>query len=199
MGHLTDARLSITDCLTDSRFPGQLVTIEPELASTASDTSYAAPIIDPDRLISRPLLEQAINREIDSLALVIRTLPNPGTKRTASYGGQHDSIRAPFLTHEAMRLIVELGIEHLIVDLPSVDRLNDEGRLGNHRIFWRLPAEGKLVGPVSEWEKHPRIGCTITEFVYIPDEVADGAYTVEIQIPPFKSDAAPSRVFLIEA
>ncbi|TAE48491.1 MAG: cyclase family protein, partial [Bacteroidetes bacterium] len=34
---------------------------------------------------------------------------------------------------------------------------------------------------------------TITEFVYVPDFVADGRYLLEIQVAAFMSDASPSR------
>ena len=37
-----------------------------------------------------------------------------------------------------MEYIVELGINHLLVDLPSIDRIYDEGKLANHRIFWNV-------------------------------------------------------------
>ncbi len=34
--------------------------------------------------------------------------------------------------------------------------------------------------------------------VYVPDHVKDGSYLVQIQIPPFQLDAAPSRVFIFK-
>ena len=33
------------------------------------------------------------------------------------------------LTREAAEFLVARGIEHLLVDLPSIDRAHDEGRL----------------------------------------------------------------------
>jgi hypothetical protein len=37
---------------------------------------------------------------------------------------------------------------------------------------------------------------TITEMIYVRDEVADGLYLLNLQIAPFVSDAAPSRPLL---
>ena len=39
---------------------------------------------------------------------------------------------------------------------------------------------------------------TITEMIYADNEVKDGKYFMNIQIPNFTADAAPSRVFLYE-
>ena len=35
-----------------------------------------------------------------------------------------------------MEYIVSLGVKHLLVDIPSVDRLFDDGILSAHNIFW---------------------------------------------------------------
>ena len=43
------------------------------------------------------------------------------------------------LSQQAAQLLVSSGIEHLIVDVPSIDRAQDEGRLTAHRIFFGLP------------------------------------------------------------
>ena len=49
---------------------------------------------------------------------------------------QFTKIPPPFFTNDALELISKLCIEHLVVDLPSIDRMRDNGILGNHRIFW---------------------------------------------------------------
>jgi len=77
-----------------------------------------------------------------------------------------------------------------IVDVPSIDRLFDEGKLTNHRIFWKVK-QGSF-----ETNAATRVTSTITELVYVPDEVADGEYLLNLQIAPFESDAAPSRPIL---
>ena len=37
---------------------------------------------------------------------------------------------------------------------------------------------------------------TITEMVYVEDSVADGLYCLNLQVPAFELDAAPSRPIL---
>ncbi|MBU6476210.1 MAG: cyclase family protein [Alphaproteobacteria bacterium] len=103
-------------------------------------------------------------------ALIVRTLPNPPAKKTRSYKDW------PTFTPDAMKQIVRLGVKHLLVDLPSVDRM-DDAEMANHRIFWRR-------------------GVTITELVYVPARVKDGAYLLNLQVAAFEADAAPSRPVL---
>jgi hypothetical protein len=86
-----------------------------------------------------------------------------------------------------MAFIVESGFRHLLVDLPSIDRLYDDGKLSNHRLFWN-------VEPGSfELNTATRINSTITELIYVPEFVIDGEYMLNLQIAPFNADASPSR------
>ena len=48
--------------------------------------------------------------------------------------------KLPFFSIEAMNYIVGLGVEHLLVDTPSVDRLLDDGHL-LHIIFFGKPSQ----------------------------------------------------------
>jgi hypothetical protein len=45
-------------------------------------------------------------------------------------------------------------------------------------------------------EVDPKSEKTITELAYIPNSVEDGFYFLNIQIPHFVCDAAPSRLLL---
>ena len=53
----------------------------------------------------------------------------------------------PFFSFEAMELVAELGVKHLLVDMPSVDRTFDEGRLSAHHIFWNVPQGSNDIEP----------------------------------------------------
>jgi hypothetical protein len=120
-------------------------------------------------------------------ALVVRTLPNDDRKLQRSY----DEKNVPsYFTNDAMRYIVDAGFKHLLVDLPSIDRLYDEGKLSNHRIFWNVEPNSFDVNAGS------RIDSTITELIYAPNDVPDGRYLLNLQIAPFSSDASPSRPLL---
>ncbi len=78
-----------------------------------------------------------------------------------------------------MRHIVKLGVQHLLVDFPSVDKV-DDAKLINHHIFWAKNARKK----------------TITELVYVPNNAKDGSYLLNLQVAAFEADAAPSRPVL---
>ncbi len=91
-----------------------------------------------------------------------------------------------------MEFIAELQIKHLLVDLPSIDRIFDGGKLSNHRIFWNV-GQGAF-----ETNENSSIYNTITELVYVPNKIKDGDYLLNLQIAPFASDASPSRPLLFE-
>ena len=95
--------------------------------------------------------------------------------------------KPPFLSVEAMNYIVSLGVEHLLIDTPSVDRLFDQGHLSSHNMFWETKQKEFNVSAKNK---------TITEMIFVPSEVKDGRYLLNLQIPAFVSDAAPSRPVL---
>ena len=101
---------------------------------------------------------------------------------------REDSLPAPRsgdrqLTEE----LVSRGIQHLVTDLPSVDRLEDDGLPTAHRIFFGLPTRS------TRLDEATRAQCTITELAWFPDALADGPCAVQLQIPAFGGDAVPSR------
>ena len=176
VGHITDERISVRDCLRDVMVPALLVTVEPERDGN-------------DLVISKTSIELSIEeRDVRGSALIVRTLPNDDQKLMAEYD---QNAVPPYFTTEAMEYIVERGFSHLLADLPSIDRLFDDGKLSNHRIFWSVKAGSRIV------EEDTRIHSTITELIYVHDRVGDGEYLLNIQIAPFESDCAPSRPILI--
>jgi arylformamidase len=83
--------------------------------------------------------------------------------------------------------LVARGIEHLVTDLPSVDRLADAGRLTAHRLFFGLPAASTTLADAM------RARASITELADFPVGLTDGPCAVQIQIPAWTGDAVPSR------
>ncbi len=92
-----------------------------------------------------------------------------------------------FFSSEAMAFVASLGVQHLLVDLPSVDRMFDEGWLSTHHLFWNVPQGSPNVDESNYSLK------TITEMIYVDDRVSDGEYLLNLQTPSFVADAAPSR------
>jgi kynurenine formamidase len=183
VGHITDERISVRDRLKDVIFPALLVSLEPELSGKEK-------ILTRDSLINAGVKPSAAAGGPDAgpAALIVRTLPNDVLKLTAEYG---DRNVPPYFSADAMRLIVEAGFTHLVCDLPSIDRIFDDGKLVNHRIFWGVDAGSREISETT------RINSTITELAYIPNEVPDGEYLLNLQIAPFDSDCAPSRPMLL--
>jgi len=177
VGHITDERNSVRDCLNDVFMPAVLVTVEPAK-------------MDGEMLITAALLRAvvAVKSVRTPTALIVRTLPNDDSKLTRTY--DHGNV-PPYFTAEAMEYIVECGFKHLLVDLPSIDRLHDQGKLICHRIFWNVEPGRREVNDAT------RISSTITELIYIPNEVADGEYFLNLQIAPFEADCAPSRPIIM--
>ena len=195
VGHITNERVALTDCLRDVFIPASLLSVE-TVPPTGTKETYEVEFREYDRLITRETLERQMTLHFgtttwtDRSALILRTLPNDEVKLRQSYGSEAEV--APYFTIDAMKDIVDRGFEHLLVDLPSVDRLFDRGKLANHRIFWK-------VDPGSfETSKRTRHNSTITELIYVPNDVEDGNYLLNLQIAPFASDASPSRPILFK-
>jgi kynurenine formamidase len=187
-GHLTRDLLEAHRVIPPGLLPALLISLIPEpVGGDLTETSDPAPQPE-DKLITRRALEKAwpLTAPVEPKAIVIRTLPNEMKKRRHDYTGEVP----PYFTREATELLVERRIEHLVVDLPSIDRSQDEGKLTTHRVFFGLPPGAR------ELAKATRQQCTITELAYIPDTAADGWYVIEIQAPALGGDAVPSRPLL---
>lgn len=187
VGHLTCDPVDAHRIAPLGLLPAVLVTVEPVDAGDSGESTDPAPKAG-DLLVTRHAIEKSWPRATPFAprALVIRTLPNPPTKRHRDYSDP----APPYLTREAADLLVERGIEHLVVDLPSIDRSHDEGRLTAHRIFFALPRGSVTLAQAT------RANATVTELAYIPDEVVDGPYLLELQVPALGGDAVPSRPLL---
>jgi arylformamidase len=190
-GHLTLQPLDAFRTVPPGLIPAVVLSVAPESGARTSETSRPPPRAE-DRLITRRLLAGAWSLRAraasSARALVIRTL-----QRTSPGGGstlERPGVAPPYLSYEAMLWIAEQGIEHLIVDLPSVDRIQDEGALTAHRAFFGLPPG------VRDLDQARRRQCTITELAHVPPAVADGEYLLELQVPALAGDAVPSRPLL---
>ncbi len=187
IGHVSRQRVSVAGKALSPLLLAALVSVEPVDVARSDETADPSPRAG-DRLITAAALSNALDDlgelpEPAPSALAVRTLPNEAAKRTMDYTS---GPIPPYFSLEAVGLMVARGIRHLLCDLPSIDRSHDEGRLAGHRLFWGLA--GVAAGD--------RADATVTEMIYVPDMVADGFYALSLQLPPFMSDAAPSRPLL---
>lgn len=165
LGHITPEAQSVLSKPPDPWMMATLLSITPERKGT-------------DRVITRDQLEAAIPG-LETESVVLRTLPNPGTKRQLDHSGTNP----PYLAAGAAAWLNAKGVRHLLLDLPSVDREEDGGALAAHKAFWGIP-------------EHPRPEATITELIFVPDGMADGRYLLNLQMAAFENDACPSRPLL---
>jgi kynurenine formamidase len=172
LGHITKAFYSINQCLKQFFFMAELISVQPE-------------VIGEDLVITKEGILNQIKSNQKTEALIIRTLPNVDTKKTKKYSNTNP----PYLTEEAAICIRELGIQHLLIDLPSVDKEYDEGKLLAHKAFWN-------VKEVQNLNADARIDCTITEMIFVANEIEDGSYLLNLQIASFENDASPSKPIL---
>ena len=166
VGHINKEDYSINKALKQYFSFAQLISIE---LKNEND----------DLIITREAIEKVL--EGNPEAVIIRTLPNDSDKLTKNYS----SSNPPYLDVDAATFLCERNIKHLLLDLPSVDREQDGGKLLAHHAFWNFPGA-------------TRFDATITEMVFVPNTVLDGTYLLNLQTAPFENDATPSRPVLFE-
>lgn len=186
IGHIADRRIDVVDIIPPRPLRALLVSLPERRAHEVPDTLAPATAPD-DRVLALADLEAALADTDDAEALVIRTLPNPPAKAVAHYTGSDDYA---YLTLDAVALVVDRGCRHLLIDTPSLDRLDDDGHLAVHRAFWGMPPGGRDPAAAA------RADATVTEMIYVPEEIPDGRYRLLIQPAPFSGDATPSNPLL---
>ena len=165
VGHITKGFYSINEHLKKFIFLAELITITPQKFKN-------------DLVISKNQLQNILKKE-QYEAVVIRTLPNEIDK----YTKQYSNTNPPYLLEEAAVFLREIGVKHLLIDLPSIDKEKDEGKLLAHKAFWNF----------NEDLRHD---ATITEFIFVPNSIKDGSYFLNLQLAPFENDASPSKPIL---
>ncbi|MTH15161.1 cyclase family protein [Flavobacterium sp. LC2016-01] len=175
LGHITNDFYSINQSLKQFFFFAKLITVAPEK-------------IGDDFVITKESISTVLNASTSlskTEALIIRTLPNQKEKKSKKYSNTNP----PYLSEEAAIFIRESEIQHLLIDLPSVDKEHDEGKLLAHKAFWNVKDTHNL-------NSDARLNATITEMIYVSDEVEDGNYILNLQITSFENDASPSKPLL---
>lgn len=106
-------------------------------------------------------------------ALIARALPRNG--RDVDHSGTDPA----YFRAADMAWLAELGVEHFVTDLPSLDREDDGGALAAHRAFWKYPHA-------------TRTRATVTELARLNQALAPGLYLLSINVLPVRADASPS-------
>ncbi|MFT4664518.1 MAG: arylformamidase [Polaribacter sp.] len=166
VGHIAKEVFTINKCLKEFHFVAKLVSIYPEKQENG------------DLVITKEQMENCFSKN-QAEAIIIRTLPNEEGKKRRNYSGTNP----PYLHHEAMSYLVGCGVQHLLIDLPSVDREQDGGKILAHHAFWQYP-DTIVKG---------RINCTITELIFVENTIKDGYFLLNLLVASFELDASPSK------
>jgi kynurenine formamidase len=166
VGHITRKDISLYECFSEFFMPAILISVKPEKQKNN------------DRVITTGQIESALKGQT-AAAIIIRTLPNGPSKKSFCYSGTNPA----YLHHEAAAWLRNRGFRHLLIDLPSVDRENDNGLLLSHHAFWNHPQK-------------TRKDCTITELIYAKNSIKDGMYFLNLVPASIINDAAPVRAVL---
>lgn len=180
IGHLTEPRVSVHSALRDALVPATVLSVAPETQAGGARAVTAG-------ALAKALGGAGVVAGPFTLGLVIRTLPNDWSKKSRDWTGTSP----PHFTPEAMKTVRDLGVSHLVCDLPSADPEQDGGALLAHRAFWEIPEGDRQINPVTRHR-------TLTELAYVDDTIADGRYLLNLQLAPFVLDCAPSRPVLFE-
>ncbi|MAZ71855.1 MAG: metal-dependent hydrolase [Flavobacteriaceae bacterium] len=165
VGHISEEFHSVQESLATFFFTTEVISVTPE--------DFGKDLVIPAGQL-KGLLEGKKPE-----AVVIRTLPNTPQKKSKKYSHTN----WPYLHENAANYLREIDVKHLLIDLPSVDKEKDEGKLLAHKAFWNYP-------------KKPRLNATITEFIFVPNTIKDGSYILNLQTANFVNDATPSRPVL---
>ena len=170
----------ISDVPPASLLTAALITVDPIKASESND-SYRPDFRDTDRIVTATAIETSLQKiDVGAVdALILRT-----DKVLYDFESGPET---PFLSLEAMKKIVDLGVDHLLIDLPSVDRLDDGGQLSAHHVFWNVPLLESSSTKACLRHK------TITEMITVDSVLGDGLYLLNLQVAPLVADATPSR------
>lgn len=166
VGHISKEFVSLNKCLKQFMYVAELVTILPYELKNG------------DFVITKQHFIDALENKTPE-AIVIRTLSNGVNKLKMQYSNTNP----PYILEDAILYLNEIGVQHLLIDMPSIDRENDEGKLLGHHAFWQYPEN-------TQFQK------TITELIYVPNEIYDGTYILNLQIASFENDASPSKPIL---
>ena len=166
IGHIAQDHILVNNILKRHFFLARLITVELE---QSDDKSWVS-----EKNMAEVLKSDSSPYE----ALIVRTKPNNADKKAKTYGGTNP----PYFSADAMAFINGMNIVHLLTDLPSVDK-EDDNTLAAHHVF---------LGDALNVDM-PK---TITEMIYVDDVITDGAYWVDLQIAGFESDASPSKPIL---
>ena len=156
--------------------------------SRLSETNHVAAVAPRSALVARlidvPIRDLAERGRVADLTQLRDDPPDAPVLLVRALGSGHvdgdfTGTDPPYFLPEDMDLLAESGVQHLVTDLPSLDRESDGGRLLAHRAFWKFP------GAI-------RAAATVTELARLNHAPGPGLYLITFNVLPLHADASPS-------
>lgn len=173
VAHISDHALTIAEVAPLQLLRAMMIEIPPQ-ANTQGDLTIHA---------------DALHAAWTEALAPHRGLPNPNAviirSRAASEPPHHvwSGTNPAYFQPEALRFLVEAGVEHLVTDLPSLDPESDGGALvAHHAFFGEAPAAPGRA-----------LSATVTELAWVPASLSPGIGLLRLDVLAWASDAAPSR------
>ena len=174
VGHISSEQVPVNNIINQLNVVAQLISISPQTILNDNGVHKKG-----DSCVLLKQLENKINKNVK--ALIIRTQKNYESLEKKNYSNTN----WPYLSEESALYIRKMGIKHLLIDQPSIDREFDSGMLLAHKAFWNF---------YKTIDKER----TITELIGVPNNVKDGIYLLSLTIANIENDASPSRPVIYE-
>jgi arylformamidase len=182
VSHIAHGILPPSQAMPSPFVLGSIVSVEPRRLVEA-DEHYVGPHEGSDSVLCWRDVESALcDAPLDAVFL---------RATDGRYGRDWSASRPPYPTTTLIQNLVARGATHLLLDVPSVDRDEDDGLLSNHHIWWGLPPNTRELGAAT------RSDSTITELCAAPRALVDGPALFVFGLPPLGTDAVPSSVHAI--
>jgi len=117
VGHISKENYTINQCLKRFFFLSKLISVQPQKVKN-------------DDVITLELIKNTWKSNGEE-AIIIRTKPNDDDKLSKQYSGTNPA----FISKEAVAYLIKNGINHLLIDTPSIDKEEDGGKLMAHHTF----------------------------------------------------------------
>lgn len=188
VGHITEERIAVGDAFAEPLAPAVVLSVSPRRFA-AVDESYGGVFEPDDKVITASDLRaslDAVDLPTDFATCVVIRVDRH--RREFTPRADHTGTNPPYPTAEAIEWLRRIDCEHLLVELPSIDREDDGGTVPNHHLFF-----GVEPGETPSKKSRRR---TVTEMIEVDESIDDGAYALSLRFPRFDLDAAPSRPVL---
>lgn len=185
VGHIVDEHISVSDVVDGGLSTAVVVTL-PVRALAASGETAAPPAMENDDVITRADLQAAVDAipgGDQTEAIIVRLDYDRVDLASATWSGN----APPYFTQEAITWLARGPWVHLVTEIPSLDRDDDDGAMFNHRAWWGLSEDTTSIVDALRGDR------SVTEMACVPERVHDGLWLLALELPAFLLDAAPSR------